>query len=135
MTKEATRIVHSIDFSTMASNWTEHLCLHRLADGSFRLDVLGWEVWGQDSEFWDEETEECEIPDEIDGHMVIGVEDGFVVIDNLVSTGNTEAVYEFTEFDWDEFAEAFSLEDARWRSEEVRDKLQKSNLDINEGKN
>jgi hypothetical protein len=125
-----TQIIESLQFSTMASNWTEHLCLHQKADGSFRLDVLGWEYWGEDSEFMDDETGEIEVPDEIDGLKVMDIEDGCIVIDKLVPTGNGDASYEFKDFNWEKFVEEFTLEDKRWCADEIRGKIQQSILDF-----
>ena len=47
-------IVASIEQSTMASAWTEHLCLHRTAEGKWCLDIRGYEVIGEASEYQNE---------------------------------------------------------------------------------
>jgi hypothetical protein len=83
-------IVASVEQSTMASTWTEHLCLHRTAEGKWCIDIRGYEVIGEASEY---QNEEGNLPDQIDGQDLIGTEDGFVVVDNLVLHSDT--MYEF----------------------------------------
>ena len=65
--------------SSMVSSWTEYLCLDREADGSYVLAVKGYEILASVSEYYNEETEQYEIPDEIDGDFVIGQEDDYIV--------------------------------------------------------
>lgn len=71
--------------SSMVSSWTEYLCLDREADGSYALAVKGYEILGSISEYYNEETEQYEIPDEIDGESVIGQEDEYIVGGSLQS--------------------------------------------------
>ena len=48
-------IVASIEQSTMVSTWTEHLCLHRTAEGKWCLDIRGYEIAGEAREYENEE--------------------------------------------------------------------------------
>ena len=101
-------IINSVEQSTMASNWTEQLCLSRLSDDKWRIDVCGFEWAEETGNFWDEEADEYVLPDEIDGYSVLGTEDDYVVIAKLVSSANVKDVYEFDRFDRALFIETFS---------------------------
>jgi len=73
------KIIDSREGSSLASTWSENLCLKRVSQTNFELFVGGYEVVGETSEFFDEKTGKEEIPDEIDGYPVQGVEDGYVI--------------------------------------------------------
>ncbi len=113
-------IIDTVERSSMASNWKEHLCLSRLTDGQWRLDVLGWEALGEVDEYWDEDADDYVLPDEIDGNEVVGVEDGIIVVANLVPTGNTEAEYQFTDFVWSDFVDNFEAEASFWCNDQTK---------------
>ena len=78
------KIIDSRECSTLASTWNEDLCLKRVSQTHFELFVGGYEVVGETSDFFDEETEEEEIPDEIGGYPVRGIEDGYVIGGEIV---------------------------------------------------
>ena len=73
------RIISSREGSNPASTWGEDLCLKRISDNEFELFVGGYEVVAEVSDFFDEETGEEEVPEEIDGHPVQGIEDDYVI--------------------------------------------------------
>jgi hypothetical protein len=118
---EDVKIVASVEQSTMASTWTEHLCLHRTSEGKWCLDIRGFEVIGEASEF---EDDEGELPEEIDGQEVVGTEDGFIIINNLVLHSDAYPAYEFYKFDETKFEEMFRPENAEWCGEETKIKIQ-----------
>jgi len=78
------KIIDSREGSSLASTWSENLCLKRVSQTNFELFVGGYEVVGETSEFFDEKTGVEEIPDEIDGYPVQGVEDGYVIGGEIV---------------------------------------------------
>ena len=117
-------IVASIDQSTMVSNWTEHLCLHRTAEGKWCLDIRGYEVIGEASEY---QNEEGELSDQIDGRDVIGTEDGCVIVDNLV-LHSRYPIYEFDNFSGDEFEEIFSTGNAEWCDNDTKQNIRQAML-------
>lgn len=86
--------------SSPASTWSEDLCLKRVSQTHFDLFVGGYEVVGETSDFFDEETGEEEIPDEIGGHPVRGVEDGYVIGGEIVKNE------EYGEFQFSDFKAA-----------------------------
>ena len=74
-------IIASVEQSTPVSSWTEYLCLHRTAEGRWCLDVRGYEIIGPANEY---QSEEGNLPDQIDGRDVMGIQDDWVMVDNLV---------------------------------------------------
>lgn len=119
------KIVDSIEQSTMASTWTEYLCLHRSSEGKWCIDIRGFEVVGEANEF---EDEDGELPDKIDGWEVVGTEDGYVVVNNLVLHSDAYPVYIFDKFDANEFDELFSVENAEWCNDDTKRKIREEIL-------
>ena len=74
-----TEIIETIDRSTMASTFTESLCLEKINNNQFRLFLGGNEVIGEVSDYFNEEDNEEKIPEQIDGQTVQGVEDGYII--------------------------------------------------------
>lgn len=72
-------IIETIERSTMASTFTESLCLEKINNNQFRLFLGGYEVIGEVSDYFNEEDNEEKIPEQIDGQTVQGVEDGYII--------------------------------------------------------
>jgi hypothetical protein len=119
------KIVDSIEKSTMASTWIEHLCLHRIPEGKWCLDIRSFEVVGFAIDF---EDEEGELPDEINGHAVVGTEDDLVVVNNLILQSDDYRVYLFVKFDAKDFDELFGVENAEWCNDETKRKIREAIL-------
>ena len=100
MDADEIKIIDSRECSTLASTWSEDLCLMRMSETHFELFVGGYDVVGETSEFFDEETGEEEIPDEIGGYPVRGVEDGYVIGGEIVKNE------EYGEFQFSDFKAA-----------------------------
>ncbi len=47
------KVVDSVEQSTMASSWTEHLCSHKSPEAYWTLDIRGFEVIGETHEYDD----------------------------------------------------------------------------------
>ena len=91
-------ILMSRDGSSMASTWTEHLCVSCL-DGKWLIGEYGYNWAASIDDIPEEEryTEdgELKIPEEWDGHKVLGIADGeYIETGELVERGND---IEFTE--------------------------------------
>ena len=76
----------------MVSTWTEYLCLQRDEDGAFKLFTGQYEALVERAEFFNEDTGEYAIPDEIDGQRVVGVDDEYVVGGVLAYFDDEQAV-------------------------------------------
>jgi hypothetical protein len=92
------KIIASRKGSTPASTWTENLCLKKITNTEFELFVGGYEVVAEASDFYDEETEEDVIPDEIDGYPVMGTIDGYVIGGEILKNEDDGEV-RFTDFE------------------------------------
>lgn len=65
--------------SSMSSTWTEYLTISR---GQARKHLIApaWhDALAEADEYYNEDKDEYEIPTHINGHEVIGVEDGYVI--------------------------------------------------------
>ena len=96
--------------SGMTSTWDEFLCVSLNEDRTFCVSTGRREVLAEASEYYNEETDEYEIPEEIDGQAVWGVKD-YCVVSETVGNFDDEAL-RLTDFD----AEAVRiwLEDTDW---------------------
>ena len=77
MTKQL--ILADREASGMTSTWDEFLCVSLNEDRTFCVYTGRREVLAEASEYYNEGTDEYEIPEEIDGQAVWGVKDGCVV--------------------------------------------------------
>lgn len=107
-------ILMSREGSSMASSWTEHLCISRL-DDTWLLGEYGYNWAASVYDIPEEEryTEEGDfkVPNEWKGHKVIGIADGeYIETEELVERGNEieftaqslgKAIEFATEFGWD----------------------------------
>ena len=94
-------IISSREGSTPASAWSEDLCIKKIDDTRFELFVGGYGFLAETSDFYDEETEEEIIPDEIDGYPVLGIKDGYVIGGKILKNEDDGEV-QFTQFDTDD---------------------------------
>jgi hypothetical protein len=69
--------------SGMTSTWDEFLCLRLNDDQTFFLCTGRRAVLAEASEYYNEETEELEVPEEIDGQAVWGIKDDCVVAEAI----------------------------------------------------
>ena len=112
----ATRIISSRDGSSPASSWSEDLCLKRVSDTEFELFVGGYEFVAEVSDFFNEETEEEEVPEEIGGYPVQGIQEGYVIGGEILKNeGNGEV--QFSDPEISEVKEWLASVD--WNTEQV----------------
>jgi len=69
--------------SGMTGTWDEFLCVELNDDQSFTIYTGRREVLAEASDFYNEDTEEYEIPEEIDGQAVWGVKDDCIVSESV----------------------------------------------------
>lgn len=110
------KIIDSREGSSPASTWSEDLCLKRVSQTHFELFVGGYEFVGETSEFFDEETGEVEIPDEIGGYPVRGVEDGYLIGGEIVKNEDDGEV-QFSDLETPEVREW--LVSVEWNTDQV----------------
>jgi hypothetical protein len=85
MNRGETTILYKRFYSgSPAASWTQYLVLERLEDGKFKLDIRAYELLAEVSEYYDEEKEDWNLPGQIDGKDVVGVEDEYVIGGDLL---------------------------------------------------
>ena len=104
-------IVATREGSSMVSSWTEYLCLTKLTEHRYTLFTGRYEAIAERSEYYNEETEDYDLPELIEGKTVVGLEDDYVVGGELTYYDGSEAV-EFTDVD-DKVVSAW-LGDSAW---------------------
>jgi hypothetical protein len=86
-------ILASREQSSMVSTWTEYLCLQQDESGGYKLFTGRYEALAECKQFFNEETGECDIPEEINGQQVVGVDDDYVVGGELGCFDNEQVVF------------------------------------------
>ena len=106
---------------SMNSSWSEYLCIERVGGGEYEISVRGATVLEEARTFFNEETEEIDLPDFIGGHCVLGVNDGVVIGEPLeVIDGYSSPLrfHNFADGALDEW-----LESENWMTDAVRLKI------------
>lgn len=110
---EQPKIIAKREASSMASVWTEYLCLTIGETTRFKLFTGGYEGLDEASKYFNEETEDYELPETIDGKVVIGVDvDGVCVIGGDLTYYVIGDVIEFDSLDDQELVSW--LDERRW---------------------
>jgi hypothetical protein len=65
--------------SSISSTWTEYLTIQAGQDKRFLIASAGYDSLAEVQAYFNEERDEYEVPEEIDGCRVVGVEDGYVI--------------------------------------------------------
>lgn len=78
----------------MVSSWNEYLVLERGETKKYRLFTGRYEALAEIADYWNDETEDYEIPDQINGVAVVGQEDDYLVGGEL-SASETNEIIEF----------------------------------------
>lgn len=77
---ERLQVIASREVSSMVSSWTEFLCVELDAEGTaFRLFTGRYEALDEVHAYINPDTEQLDLPEEIDGKKVVGVEDDYVI--------------------------------------------------------
>ena len=88
-------ILMSGEESSMVSTWTVYLCLEKLEGGAVQLSERQYEGLGMADEYAVETEDgdtEYELPDEIDGKTVVGIDDEVVVGGDLTLWDDSRSV-------------------------------------------
>lgn len=73
------KVIASREASSMASTWTEYLCLTRSDTKRFKLFTGGYQSIDEAGKYYNEKTGRYVLPKTIDGQLVIGVEEDAVL--------------------------------------------------------
>ena len=63
-------------------SWREYLCLEKLSEG-FELTIRSHIVLAESGEYFDEDGEELELPEEINGNSVLGFDGDYIIGEEL----------------------------------------------------
>ena len=80
------KIIAERERSGMASVWDEYLCLKKVSETEHELSVRAYEVLAEGWDYYDEESEDYDLPDEINGKAVVGFVDEWIVGGSLIET-------------------------------------------------
>ena len=80
------KIIAERERSGMASVWDEYLCLRKVSETEYELSVRAYEVLAEGWDYYDEESEDYDLPDEINGKAVVGFVDEWIVGGSLIET-------------------------------------------------
>lgn len=72
-------IIAKRESSSMASTWREYLCLTEGDEKDYKLFTGQYEALASIYDYYDEETGDYELPDEIDGVVVVEINDEYIV--------------------------------------------------------
>jgi hypothetical protein len=98
-------VIAEREASSMASTWNEYLCLTKGESNTFKLYTAQYDFLAELYDFYDEELHEYVLPEQIDGQVVMGIEDDYVVGGDLVPQDESIPV---------EFASVFDSELRDW---------------------
>jgi hypothetical protein len=104
-------VLRNRERSSMVSNWDELLCVGFGSVKPYKLYLGTFEILGERSEFYDDEADECILPDDINGKAVRGSK-GDMVIGYEVENASYRPADEF-EFDEPSECEGW-LAGSRW---------------------
>ena len=76
----------------MVSSWTEYLVLERGQTKKYRLFTGRYEALAEIADYWNDETEDYDIPDQINGVAVVGQEDDYLVGGELSAAESNEII-------------------------------------------
>ena len=80
------KIIAERERSGMASVWDEYLCLRKVSETEHELSVRAYEVLAESWDYYHEESEDYDLPDEINGKAVVGFVDEWIVGGSLNET-------------------------------------------------
>ena len=89
----------------MASTWNEYLCLTKGEFNTYKLYIAQYDFLAELNDFYDEELDDYLLPEQIEGQVVMGIEDDYVVGGELVAQEESIPV---------EFSSVFNAELREW---------------------
>lgn len=98
-------VIAQREASSMASTWNEYLCLTKGEFNTYKLYTAQYDFLAELNDFYDEELDDYLLPEQIEGQVVMGIEDDYVVGGKLVAQDESVPV---------EFASVFDAELRDW---------------------
>lgn len=98
-------VIAQREASSMASTWNEYLCLTKGEFNTYKLYIAQYDFLAELNDFYDEELDDYLLPEQIEGQVVMGIEDDYVVGGELVAQEESIPV---------EFSSVFNAELREW---------------------
>jgi len=115
------KIIAERERSGMASVWDEYLCLRKVSETEYELSVRAYEVLAEGWDYYDEKTEDYDLPDEINGKAVVGFVDEWIVGGSLIETEAFKSLV-FVDLEHPDVTQWF--EEVKWNNSAVVSALQ-----------
>jgi len=100
--------------------WDEYLCLRKVSETEHELSVRAYEILAEVWAYYDEESEDYDLPDEINGKAIVGFVDEWIVGGSLIET---EAFKSLAFSDLNHPKVTQWLEEAKWSTSKVTSEL------------
>ena len=115
------KIIAERERSGMASVWDEYLCLRKVSETEYELSVRAYEVLAEGWDYYDEESEDCDLPDEINGKAVVGFVEEWIVGGSLIETETFKSLIfsDLTHLDVTQW-----FDEVKWNTSSVMSALQ-----------
>ena len=110
------KIIAERERSGMASVWDEYLCVRKVSETEYELSVRAYEVLAEGWDYYDEESEDYDLPDEINGKAVVGFVDEWIVGGSLIETETFKSLI-FSDLTHPDVAQWF--DELKWNTSEV----------------
>ena len=115
------KIIAERERSGMASVWDEYLCLKKVSETEHELSVRAYEVLAEGWNYYDEESEDYDLPDEVNGKAVVGFVDEWIVGGSLIETEAFKSLL-FKDLNHPNVTQWF--EEVKWNNSAVMSALQ-----------
>jgi uncharacterized protein YacL (UPF0231 family) len=115
------KIIAERECSGMVSVWDEYLCLRKVSETKYELSVRAYEVLAEGWDYYDEESEDYDLPDEINGKAVVGFVDEWIVGGSLIETETFKSLI-FSDLTHPDVAQWFN--EVKWNTSAVMSALQ-----------
>jgi hypothetical protein len=114
------KIIAERERSGMSSVWDEYLCVRKVSKTEHELSVRAYEILAEGWAYYDEETEDYDLPDEINGKAVVGFVDEWIVGGSLIETEAFESLT-FSDLNHPEVTQW--LQEVKWSNSTVMSEL------------
>lgn len=115
------KIIAERERSGMASVWDEYLCVRKVSETEHELSVRAYEILAEREAYCNEETEDYDLPDEINGKAIVGFVDEWIVGGSLIETEAFKSLT-FSDLNHPEVTQWF--EEVKWSTSAVMSALQ-----------
>jgi len=114
------KIIAERERSGMASVWDEYLCIRKVSETGHELSVRAYEILAEGWAYYDGETEDYDLPDEINGKAIVGFVDEWIVGGSLIQTEAFKSL-NFSALDHPEVTQWF--DEIKWNTPDVMSAL------------